>query len=80
MEVEDQGEILEGYSRLINYFDPSVHVELFLFNRQVNEQELTRQFDIPLRGDPFDDIREEYSQMLKRQGQRETTGLSNQST
>ena len=38
LEIEDQGEILEEYSRLINYFDPSIRFELFLFNRQVNEQ------------------------------------------
>ena len=75
LEIEDQGEILEGYSRLINYFDPSVHVELFLFNRQVNEQELTRQFDIALRGDAFDDIREEYAQMLKRQAAKGNNGI-----
>ena len=75
LEIEDQGEILEGYSRLINYFDPSVHVELFLFNRQVNEQELTRQFDIALQGDAFDDIREEYAQMLKRQAAKGNNGI-----
>ena len=31
LEVEDQGEILEEYSKLINYFDPSIRFELFLF-------------------------------------------------
>ena len=36
--IEDKGEILEQYSRLINYFDSSIKFELFLFNRQVNEQ------------------------------------------
>lgn len=40
LEIEDKGEILEEYSRLINYFDPSIKFELFLFNRQVNEQTL----------------------------------------
>ena len=46
LEIEDQGEILEQYSRLINYFDPSIRFGLFLFNRQVNEQTLIDQFDI----------------------------------
>ena len=32
---------------------------MFLFNRQVNEQTLIDQFDIPLQGDDFDDIRED---------------------
>ena len=45
LEIEDQGEILEEYSKLINYFDPSIKFELFLFNRQVNEQTLIEQFD-----------------------------------
>ena len=46
LEVEDQGDILEEYSKIINYFDPSIKFELFLFNRQVNEQALAEQFDI----------------------------------
>lgn len=46
LEIEDQGKILEEYSRLINYFDLSIRFELFLFNRQVNEQTLIDQFDI----------------------------------
>lgn len=58
LEIEDKGEILEEYSRLINYFDPSIKFELFLFNRQVNEQTLIDQFDIPLQADDFDDIRD----------------------
>ena len=35
LEVEDQGDILEEYSKLINYFDPSIKFELFLFNRHL---------------------------------------------
>lgn len=75
LEVEDKGEILEEYSRLINYFDPSIKFELFLFNRQVNEQTLIDQFDIPLQGDDFDDIREEYTQMLKKQAAKGNNGI-----
>ena len=75
LEIEDQGEILEQYSRLINYFDPSIRFELFLFNRQVNEQILIDQFDIPLQGDEFDDIREEYTEMLKKQAAKGNNGI-----
>ncbi len=75
LEIEDQGEILEEYSKLINYFDPSISFELFLFNRQVNEQTLVNQFDIPLQGDDFDDIREEYTQMLKKQAAKGNNGI-----
>ncbi len=75
LEVEDQAEILEEYSKLINYFDPSIRFELFLFNRQVNEQTLTERFDIPLQGDDFDDIREEYTEMLKNQAAKGNNGI-----
>lgn len=75
LEVEDQGEILEQYSKLINYFDPSIKFQLFLFNRQVNEQTLVEQFDIPLQGDEFDEIREEYAEMLKKQAAKGNNGI-----
>lgn len=75
LEIEDQGEILEEYSKFINYFDPSIKFQLFLFNRQVNEQTLIDQFDIPLQGDDFDDIREEYSEMLKKQAAKGNNGI-----
>lgn len=75
LEIEDKGEILEEYSRLINYFDPSIKFELFLFNRQVNEQTLIDQFDISLQADDFDDIREEYTQMLKKQAAKGNNGI-----
>ena len=75
LEVEDQGDILEEYSKLINYFDPSIRFEVFLFNRQVSEQALAEQFDIPLQGDDFDDIREEYTQMLKKQSAKGNNGI-----
>lgn len=75
LEVEDQADILEEYSKLINYFDPSIKFELFLFNRKVNEQAIADQFDIPLQGDEFDDIREEYAQMLKRQSAKGNNGV-----
>ena len=75
LEVQDQGLILEDYSKLINYFDPSVKFQLFLFNRRVSEEELEAQLDIPLQSDAFDDIREEYSMMLKKQSSKGTNGI-----
>ena len=69
---------LNDYSatyKLINYFDPSVKFELVLFNRQVNEQMLTEQFDIPWQEDDFNDIREEYTEMLKKQAAKGNNGI-----
>ena len=75
LEVEDKAYILELYSKLINYFDPSVKFEVFLFNRRVNEQTLTEQFEIAFQEDAFNDIREEYSQMLKNQAAKGNNGI-----
>ena len=75
LETEDQAEVLEEYSRIINYFDPSIRFEIFLFNRQVNEQTLTERFDIPLQGDGYDDIRMEYMEMLKEQAAKGNNGI-----
>ena len=75
LEVEDKAYILELYSKLINYFDPSVKFEVFLFNRRVNEQTLTEQFEIAMQNDVFDEIREEYTQMLKNQAAKGNNGV-----
>lgn len=75
LEVDEQADILAQYSKLINYFDPSVRFELVLFNRQVNEQMLTEQFDIPWQEDDFNDIREEYTEMLKKQAAKGNNGI-----
>ncbi len=75
LEVEDRGDILEEYSKFINYFDPSIRFELFLFNRQVREQVLVDQFAVPFQQDAFDEIREEYMQMLKHQSTKGKNGV-----
>lgn len=75
LEEDDQVDVLEEYSRLINYFAPSIRFQLFLFNRQVNEQVLASQFDNPLQEDGFDDIRSEYTQMLKHQAAKGNNGI-----
>ena len=75
LEVEDQADILEEYSALINYFDPAIRFQLFLFNRQVSEKTLVEQFDIPMQGDEFDDIRLEYTEMLKKQAAKGNNGI-----
>ena len=75
LEVDEQADILAQYSKLINYFDPSVRFELVLFNRQVNEQMLTEQFDIPWQEDDINDIREEYTEMLKKQAAKGNNGI-----
>lgn len=75
LEIEDQGYVLEEYSRLINYFDPSIRFQLFLFNRHVSEKELADRFEIPPQDDVFNDIRDEYAAMLGRQSAKGNNGV-----
>ncbi len=75
LDEEEQVEILELYSQLINYFDPSIKFQIVLFNRQVNEQTLVEQFDIPMQNDDFDEIRLEFSEMLKKQSAKGNNGI-----
>lgn len=63
---EDQINILETYANLLNYFDPSIKIQVCLFNRRVNEETLIEQFNIKSQGDAYDDCREEFADMLKK--------------
>mgnify|MGYP006922421667 CR=1 FL=1 len=56
-------------------FLKAIKFQLFLFNRQVSEQALAEQFDIPLQEDDFDDIRDEYTHMLKHQSAKGNNGI-----
>ncbi len=75
LDIDEQGDILNSYSKFLNYFDPSVKFQLFLFNRQVNEKKLMEQVEIPLQGDEFDELREELSDMLKNQMAKGRNGI-----
>ena len=75
LEVEERGEVLEEYSKFINYFDPSIKFELFFFNRKVSAKRLKERFDIPLQSDDFDDIREEFAEILKNQAAKGNNGI-----
>ncbi|MBP3296284.1 MAG: conjugal transfer protein TraE, partial [Lachnospiraceae bacterium] len=75
LDEDERADILGLYSQLINYFDPSIGFQIFLFNRHVNEEVLAAQFDIAAQGDKFDDIREEFSDMLKNLSSRGNNGV-----
>lgn len=75
LELEERGQILEDYSKLINYFDPSIKFQFFYFNRKVNEKRLKARFDIPDQNDEFDDIRHEFADMLKNQAAKGNNGI-----
>ncbi len=75
LDTPGQADILQAYSELLNYFEPGIKFQLFLFNRKVSEETLVSQINIPLQDDGFDYIREEFSQMLKNQMARGNNGI-----
>ena len=75
LDIEEQANMLSEYSNFLNYFTPDIKVQLFMFNRKVPEESLTHFFDIPLQGDDYDDIREEFSDMLKKQNAKGNNGI-----
>lgn len=75
LEEEQKGDILEDYSRILNYFDPEVKFQLFLFNRKVSEERLARQFEVNGYGDTCEEIAKEYEEILKKQSRKGTNGI-----
>ena len=73
---EDKSTIFDGWCEFLNYFDPSVFVQLTFINLISSEERITKQINIPLVGDGFDDIRREYSDMLRSQVKRGKNGLT----
>ena len=75
LDDEEQDEVLRAYGKFINYFDPGISFQIFLFNRHMGEGQVRSRFEIPLRGDGHDDIREEFSGMLKDLSRKGTNGV-----
>ncbi|MBR1700602.1 MAG: conjugal transfer protein TraE [Lachnospiraceae bacterium] len=75
LDIEDQAGMLGQYSNFINYFTPGTKGQLFLFNRKVPEEVLMKAFEIPAQNDNHDDIRDEFSGMLKKQNAKGNNGI-----
>ncbi len=75
LEGEDKAGVLEDYSSFINFFDPTVKFNMFLFNRKINENVLKNQFIIERQDDGFDDLRDEYEGILKTQSAKGKNGI-----
>lgn len=75
LDVDQQTQMLNEYSNFINYFTPGIQFQLFLFNRKVPEESLERCFEIESQGDMRDELREEFSEMLKKQNSRGNNGV-----
>ncbi|MBR2942665.1 MAG: conjugal transfer protein TraE, partial [Clostridia bacterium] len=64
---EDKDMIFNGWCSVLNAFDPTVSYQFSFLNLTTNEEEFEESVTIPLQGDDFDEIREEYSRMLQGQ-------------
>jgi len=72
---DDKTQIFEKYCDFLNYFDSSVTVQLSFINKYGDITDFHKSIDIPLKGDSYDDIRKEYSDMLKDQMAKGNNGL-----
>ena len=72
---EDKTAIFDGWSDFLNYFDSSVHFELSFMNLSAKDDSFSSQLVIAPQGDDFDEIREEYTEMLQDRLSRGNNGL-----
>ncbi len=75
LDDNERADILGVYSQFLNYFDPGIPFQLFLFNRHVNEETLREMFDIERQDDAYENIRREFSEMLKDQAAKGKNGV-----
>lgn len=72
---EDKAAIFDGWCDFLNYFDSSIRFQLSFLNVSVGMEAFEQSISIPLKGDDFDSIREEYAQMLQTQLAKGNNGL-----
>lgn len=68
--------IFEGWSDFLNYFDSSIRFQLSFLNLSTAQDGYARSIVIPLRADKFNDVRDEYSEMLQNQLAKGNNGLT----
>ena len=73
---EDQQAIFEDWCGFLNFFDSSVHFEFSFLNTATDEEVFRKRIIIPPKGDAFDPMRKEYSQMLMHQLAQGNNGLT----
>ena len=72
---EDKTAIFEGWCDFLNYFDSSVKFQLSFMNMAANKDTYGQSIVIPSQNDDFDNIREEYTEMLRSQLAHGNNGL-----
>lgn len=76
MEEMDQESIFSEFSSFLNFFNSSVEVEFSYINSIGENDEISRLIDIKENMDDFNEIRNEYRQMLLSQSSKGNNGLS----
>lgn len=72
---EDKDAIFRAWCEFLNYFDSSITVQLSFLNLVSDHRSFAQSIVIPPRQDGYDDLREEYSEMLKGQLAKGNNGL-----
>ena len=73
---EDQTEIFEDWCSFLNFFDSSVHFELSFMNMATDAEKFEKSIAIPHQPDGFNEVRDEYTGMLKHQMEAGNNGLT----
>ena len=73
---EDKNAIFEEWCSFLNFFDSSIKFELSFVNMATDSSEFEKSIRIPFQKDGFDDVRAEYSQMLRQQLAKGNNGLT----
>lgn len=73
---EDKTSIFEGWCDFLNYFDNTIHVQFSFLNLTASAESFEQSILIPSQGDNFNDIREEYAEMLQNQLAKGNNGLT----
>ena len=72
---EDKMAIFDGWCDFLNYFDSSIRFQFSFVNLSTDRDSAAKSISIPPKGDAFDGIRREYTEMLQNQLARGNNGL-----
>ena len=73
---EDKTEIFEEWCSFLNFFDSSVHFQLSFTNLATDVSDFEKKIRIAHKNDGFDDVRDEYSEILLHQMEAGNNGLT----
>ena len=72
---ESQVSIFEDWCSFLNFFDSSIHIELSFLNKSVDKEDFEKYIRIPHQDDEMNELRDEYSDILKQQMELGNNGL-----